>query len=108
MIMNRKVLSYLSMAIAMIIVGSGVVAGKLITASLPIFLSSFLSLFIASLLFLPTIISTVKSKILDKNDYFYIALQALLGTVLYRILLFISLKYIDASFAGIFKSKNKK
>jgi len=101
MITNKKTLSYLSMAIAMIIVGSGVVAGKLITVSLPIFLSSFLSLFIAFLLFLPTIVSTVKSKVIDKNDYFYLALQALLGTVLYRILLFISLKYIDASFAGI-------
>lgn len=85
----------------MIIVGSSVVVGKLIASTLPIFLSSFLSLLVASLLFLPNLIPLIKSKVLTKNDYLYLSLQALLGTVLYRIFFFLGLKYIDASFAGI-------
>lgn len=99
--MNIRIKAYIDLSLAMIIVGSSVVVGKLITDSMPIFLSSFLSLLIASLLFLPSIIPLLKSKQLTKNDYFYLGLQALLGTVLYRIFFFLGLKYIDASFAGI-------
>ncbi len=99
--MNEKIKAYSYLSLAMIIVGSSVVVGKYITDSLPIFLSSFLSLLIASVLFLPSIIPLLKSKQLTKNDYFYLGLQALLGTVLYRIFFFLGLKYIDASFAGI-------
>ncbi|OGH18782.1 MAG: hypothetical protein A2770_04715 [Candidatus Levybacteria bacterium RIFCSPHIGHO2_01_FULL_38_12] len=99
--MNTQIKSYLHLSLAMIIVGSSVVVGKLISNTLPIFLSSFLSLLIASILFLPTIIPLMKSKQLSKNDYFYLGLQGLLGTVLYRIFFFLGLKYIDASFAGI-------
>lgn len=99
--MNKLLKSYIYLALAMIIVGSSVVVGKLITNSLPIFLSSFLSLLVASLLFLPSIIPLIKSRTLTRSDYFYLGLQALLGTVLYRIFFFIGLKYVDASFAGI-------
>lgn len=99
--MNQKIKAYIELSLAMIIVGSSVVVGKLITDSLPIFLSSFLSLLIATILFLPSIIPLIKSNQLTKNDYFYLGLQGLLGTVLYRIFFFLGLKYIDASFAGI-------
>jgi len=99
--MNNQLKAYINLSLAMIIVGSSVVVGKLITDSLPIFLSSFLSLLIASILFLPSIVPLIKSNQLTKNDYFYLGLQGLLGTVLYRIFFFLGLKYIDASFAGI-------
>lgn len=99
--MNDKIKAYIYLSLAMIIVGSSVVVGKLITDSMPIFLSSFLSLLIASILFLPSIVPLIKSNKLTKGDYFYLGLQGLLGTVLYRIFFFLGLKYIDASFAGI-------
>lgn len=85
----------------MVIVGTSVVVGKVITTELPIFISAFSSLFIASLLFLPTLLKDNAFRKIGINDLFYISLQALLGTVLYRILLFIGLKYIDSSYAGI-------
>jgi len=85
----------------MLIVGTSVVAGKLITTTMPIFLSSFLSLVVASLLFLPTVYPVIKGKTLTKRDYWYLSLQALLGTVLYRIFFFFGLRYVNAGYTGI-------
>lgn len=99
--MNNKLISYLYLSIAMLLVGTSVVAGKMISTSLPIFLSTFLGLLVASILFIPQLIPVLRKNILSKQDYLYISLQALLGTVSYRILLLISLKYVDASYAGI-------
>jgi len=99
--MKNKNLSYLFLALAMTIVGTSVVVGKIITTSLPIFLSSFISLLTASLLFMPTLSKRNVFSSIKKSDLFYLILQAFLGTVLYRILLFTGLKYIDASYAGI-------
>lgn len=98
---NNNFKSYLYLSLAMIMVGSSFVVGKLISSTMPIFLSSFLSLLIASVLFIPTVVLAIKSKKLTKKDYYYLGLQGLLGTVLYRIFLFISLKYVDAGYAGI-------
>lgn len=97
----RNSRAYLYLSVAMIIVGTSVVAGKVITSELPIFISSFVSLLIASLLFLPTLLKEFSLKRLKPTDLLYLSLQALLGTVLYRMLLFVGLKYIDPSYAGI-------
>jgi drug/metabolite transporter (DMT)-like permease len=56
---------------------------------------------LASVLFAPTLVKTFKNNLFSRSDYFYLFLQALLGTVLYRVFFLAGLKYIDASFAGI-------
>lgn len=99
--MNQGKVAYLSLALAMIIVGTSVVVGKIISSSLPIFLSTFASLLIASLLFLPSLLKNKSFTNITRSDFFYLSLQALLGTVLYRIFLFLGLKYVDSSYAGI-------
>ncbi len=99
--MTQNKSAYLYLAMAMIIVGTSVVVGKVISDSLPIFLSTFASLLIASLLFLPTLLKNRSFSSISKSDLFYLSLQALLGTVLYRIFLFLGLKYVDSSYAGI-------
>lgn len=99
--MNQGKVAYLSLALAMIIVGTSVVVGKIISSSLPIFLSTFASLLIASLLFLPSLLKNKSFTNITRSDFFYLSLQGLLGTVLYRIFLFLGLKYVDSSYAGI-------
>ena len=99
MIKNKG--AYLSLALAMILVGTSVVVGKVISSSLPIFLSTFASLLIASILFLPSLQKNRSFTNISKQDFFYLSIQALLGTVLYRIFLFLGLKYVDSSYAGI-------
>ena len=66
--MKEVYLSYLYLALAMTIVGSTVVEGKLISNTFPLHLSTFLSLFLTSLLFLPKIVETIKANKLPKND----------------------------------------
>lgn len=99
--MKNNTTAYFYLASAMLLVGTSVVVGKVMANTMPIFLSSFLSLLIASFLYLPTLIKGKVFNKLKKSDLFYLSLQALLGTVLYRIFLFLGLQYVDASFAGI-------
>jgi len=101
----RNIRSYFYLTLAMTIVGSSLVVGKIITNSFPVFLASGLSLFVASIVFFPFLIKA-ESGIpqLGKKDLTVIILQALLGTFIYRILLLYGLKYANAAEGGIITS----
>lgn len=106
-IMKNKYLlfPYLQIVISLIIVGSTAVVGKLLTNSLPIFLSNGLSLIIASVIYVIILkIKKIDLSILTKRDYFILFLIAFFGTFLYRILFFYGLKFTNASEAGIVSS----
>ena len=97
--------AYLYLTLAMTIVGSSLVVGKIVTSTFPVFLASCLSLFVASVIFIPLLWqSEGKFPKLKKKDLLIISLQALIGTFLYRIFLLYGLRYINAAESGIITS----
>lgn len=102
---NKLYTSYLKLILSLIIVGSTSVVGKILTNSLPIFLSNGLSLIIASIVYIIILkINKVNLLTIAKKDYIILFLIAFFGTFLYRILLFYGLKFTSASEAGIISS----
>jgi len=102
---KRILLAYSQLVSSLIIVGGATVVGKLLTNSLPIFLSNGLSLIIASFIYLVLLkINKINLSVITKNDYFILFLIAFFGTFLYRILFFYGLKFTSASEAGIISS----
>ena len=102
---KHLLLPYLQLVASLIIVGSTTVVGKLLTNSLPIFLSNGFSVIIASFIYIFILkIKKIDLLILTKKDYFVLFLIAFFGTFLYRILFFYGLKYTSATEAGIISS----
>jgi len=101
----KNIKAYTLLTFSMTIVGSSLVVGKIITNSFPVFLASGLSLFVASIAFLPILLKSEGGlpKIKQK-DLLIILAQAFLGTFLYRILLLYGLKYTNAAEGGIITS----
>lgn len=101
--MNKKFLPYLQLALSMFFVGSIVVVGKLLS-SISIFHVSFISLFIASIVYL-LILAKKKNIFKIPHKYlFIILLQAFFGTFMYRVLFLNGLQYVSGSQAGIITS----
>ncbi len=63
----------------MTIVGSSVVAGKLVVQSFPVFLANELRFLVASVVLVPLWIKVEGVLVLSKKDYLYVFLQALSG-----------------------------
>jgi drug/metabolite transporter (DMT)-like permease len=103
--MKTNVSAYLCLAAAMALAGSSVVAGKVLTQQLPVFLAAAASLLTALLVLLP-----LAWKIggglwnVPKNDLKLLALQALTGMVGFRIFLLYGLKTTSAAAGGIITS----
>lgn len=97
--------AYLSLTIAMIMVGSSVVAGKVIANDLPIFLANAAILFVASLVLGP-IIWAKRSVLrgLKARTWLTLVLQAVTGVFLFRVFLFYGLRYTGAAESGIITS----
>ena len=103
--MRNKFLAYIQLISSLIIVGGATVVGKLLTNTLPIFLSNGLSLIIASFIYLFLLkINKINLSVITKKDYFILFLIAFFGIFLYRILFFYGLKFTSASEAGIISS----
>lgn len=103
--MNRRTIPYIQLTSAMIIVGSSVVVGKLITNKFPVFLSQFISLVIA-LPFLVFLSIKLEGgfKPVEKKDLIILFLQSFTGIFLFRALILYGLKYTTASESGIIMS----
>jgi len=102
---KRILLAYSQLVSSLIIVGGATVVGKLLTNTLPIFLSNGLSLIIASFIYLFLLkINKINLSVITKKDYFILFLIAFFGIFLYRILFFYGLKFTSASEAGIISS----
>lgn len=98
---QKRWISYIQMTGAMILVGSSVVAARLLSARLPVFLSQGMSLLLA----LPILLryrrhNRVKRTWSAKNVVL-ICLQALFGTFLFRICLLYGMRMIDSATGGI-------
>lgn len=100
--MGSRFISYGQLALAMIIVGSSVVAGKMITASLPIMLSSCIRFAIAApVLILLLLWREGRPKLPARADLFILFLQALCGVFLFSVFLLYGLRYTGAIEAGL-------
>lgn len=97
--------AYISLSLAMIIVGSGVVFLKMIVMEFPVFLTCGLRFTIASVIICPMILIKEKGiPKINKNDWMIIILMAFCGQFIFTVLMLIGLKYTQAIQAGIITS----
>lgn len=103
--MSPLMLAYMKIALAMAIVGSSVVVGKLIISSFPIFLASELRFIIATVILLPLLLQKEKRfPSINQKYLFILFLQAFTGVFLFNIFMLYGLKFTTAIEAGIITS----
>jgi len=103
--MSTKTTAYINLTLAMIIVGSSVVAGKIMVAEFPIFLGSALRFVLALIILLPII----KWKegglpVMCRRSWLILAVQSMCGSFLFTVFLLYGLKYTGPASAGIITS----
>lgn len=97
--------AYLELTLAMAIVGSSVVVGKLLIASFPVFLGAGLRFAIASAVLLPMLIGRERGiPPITRKDWSFLFLQTLTGVFLFSIFLLYGLKWTTAAESGIISS----
>ena len=102
--MNNTAKACIFLTMAMSIAGSAVVAGKLMVTAVPVFLAAALGLFVGLLLLLPLALMQARRAggfTLDRKTHAILLLQALCGVVLYRVCMFLGLRYTTAASAGL-------
>ncbi|MGE4589436.1 MAG: DMT family transporter [Acidaminococcaceae bacterium] len=97
-------MSYLYLTAAMLIVGSSVIVGKIITYDLPLFLASGLRFLIATLLLLPIGIYKRKLFHLSRHDLYIVCTMAFCGQILFTLFLLLGLRYTSGISAGTLTS----
>lgn len=102
--MNEQLIPSLKIILAMIIVGSSVVAGKLIVQSFPVFLASELRFLVATIILVPILIKMEGFPSITKRDLLILFLQALSGVFLFNIFILYGLKITTAIESGIITS----
>lgn len=103
--MPKPFRAYLDLTLAMAIVGSSVVVGKLVLASFPIFLASGLRFGLASLLLVPLLLYHERRLPRpSRADLRILALQSFTGIFLFNVLLLYGLKYTSATAGGVITS----
>ncbi|MFC0468995.1 DMT family transporter [Halalkalibacter kiskunsagensis] len=102
--MNEKVSAYLKVIGAMVIVGSSVVAGKIMVQNIPIFIASELRFLVASIILVPLLIRKEGIPSLSKKDTAILFFQSLTGVFLFSIFMLYGLKLTTAMEAGIITS----
>jgi drug/metabolite transporter (DMT)-like permease len=101
----KNLRAYIDLSMAMAIVGSSVVVGKLMVASFPVFLASGLRFAIGSAILLP--LAMRRGGVLSSatpKDRLFLFLQAFTGVFLFTVLLLYGLKLTGAASAGIITS----
>ncbi|MFV0347949.1 MAG: DMT family transporter [Halodesulfovibrio sp.] len=96
--------AWISLALAMSIAGSAVVAGKLLVGSVPVFLAAEMGLGTGLLVMLPQLWLRRETAALDGRTHVTLALQALCGIALYRVCTFEGLRFTSAASAGLMSS----
>lgn len=104
--MSEKYLAYSELCGAMVIVGSSVVVGKIITASFPVFLASAARLILALPILMVLVWGRLQNELrtLQGRDWLMVFLQALTGVFLFNALLLYALDYTTAVESGIITS----
>ncbi len=97
--------AYLNLTLAMIIVGSSVVAGKIMVNELPVFLSSGLRFLLATAVMLPILYFREGGlPRLSRKSWLILTFQALCGSFLFTVFLLYGLKQTSPASAGIITS----
>ncbi|MBC16014.1 MAG: multidrug transporter [Desulfovibrio sp.] len=100
--MPTSLLPSIYLVLAMVIVGSSVVAGKVMTDELPVFLASLMRFAIALILLLPILfIKEGGFPRLSRRSWGILAGQSLCGSFLFTVFLLYGLKYTSSADAGI-------
>jgi len=103
--MNERMQAYIELSLAMVIVGSSVVVGKLIVATFPVFLASALRFAIASGILVPLLLRREGISFnWTRHDWKTLLLQSFTGVFLFSIFLLYGLKFTSAAEAGIITS----
>ncbi|MEH6942126.1 DMT family transporter [Bacillus sp. JJ722] len=103
--MNSQFIAYLKIALAMAIVGSSVVFGKLITSSFPVFLASELRFIISTIILIVLLLYKEKGfPSIQPKQLLALFLQALTGVFLFNIFMLYGLRYTSGIEAGIITS----
>lgn len=103
--MSKNIIAYLELTLAMAIVGSSVVVGKLLIASFPVFLGAGLRFAIASVILMPVLLVNEKEiPSLSRIDWLFLFLQTLTGVFLFSVFLLYGLKFTTAAESGIITS----
>lgn len=102
---NSNITAYVELTLAMIIVGSLAVVGKLIIAKFPVMLSSVLAMGLASLGML-VVHYWLQGPLpkLNKTQFKYLFLQTICGVFLFRVFFLYGLYWSSAAMAGILLS----
>lgn len=103
--MKNKLGAYLYLTLAMFLSGSAVVVSKMMVSTLPTFLATELGLLVGLFILLPVtfVVKKERSK-LDLKSHGVLFAQALCGIVLYRIFIFVGLKFTTAATSGLITS----
>ncbi len=99
--------AYVSLAVAMSIVGSSVVTGKYIADAMPIFLASEIRFLIATIILAGWMVvrSTGGDRPrISRRDHGVLALQAFTGIFLFNVLILLGLKLTTATASGVITS----
>lgn len=97
--------AYLDLTLAMLLVGSSVVAAKYTTQALPVYLAQWLRFCVATVIMLPLLLRREGGlPRLPLHDWAVLFLQAGCGGYLFNVLLLAGLRYTDAMSAGIIAS----
>jgi drug/metabolite transporter (DMT)-like permease len=98
----KKVLPYLQISGAMMIVGSVFVVGKIIAEQMPLFIAATLRFALASIIFLPIVLRREgKIPAVDKSDLLLVLLLSFAGNFLYSIFMLYGLRLASATESGI-------
>ena len=104
---KRKRAAYIELTLAMVIVGSSIVVGKLLVANFPVFLVLGLRFGIASIVLVPLLlIQEGNNFVIGKRDWGILFLQAFTGVFLFSVFLLYGLKFTNATEASIITSTN--
>ncbi len=103
--MSKQTTAYLNLTLAMILVGSSVVAGKIMVNELPVFLASALRFILALLVLIPLLrIREGGLPRISLRSWGMLAIQSLCGSFLFTVFLLYGLTYTGPANAGIITS----
>lgn len=102
---DKMKIAYIQLALSMAFVGINVAIGKLIVASVPVFLFSEIRFLIALLFLVPMMLYSPKKRvIMKKSHWIFLFLQSFFGVFLFSVLMLYGVKYTEATSAGIITS----
>nr|WP_321513045.1 DMT family transporter [uncultured Pseudodesulfovibrio sp.] len=103
--MPHNLTAYINLSLAMILVGSSVVAGKIMVTELPVFLASALRFILALCILLPLLAYREGGlPRISRRSWFMIGLQSLCGSFLFTVFLLYGLTLTSPASAGIITS----